>query len=115
MFTTLQKVYTLTCRKHHNYSLINLTEYFSAFLSIGRHRWRSYNFTFVAMVRKFLFFALNFHIVFAKTVLISGVVFNIENEPTRKAIVTLSNGTQLSEIWEKGELVSSKTLSNTSE
>ena len=43
------------------------------------------------MVRKFLFFALNFHIVFAKTVLISGVVFNIENEPTRKAIVTLSN------------------------
>ena len=43
------------------------------------------------MVRKSLFFAFNIHIVFAKTVLISGVVFNVENEPTRKAIVTLSD------------------------
>ncbi|SVA91339.1 uncharacterized protein METZ01_LOCUS144193, partial [marine metagenome] len=43
------------------------------------------------MVRKFLFFAFNIHIVLAKTVLISGVVFNMENEPTRKATVTLSN------------------------
>ena len=43
------------------------------------------------MVRKFLFFAFNIHIVLAKTVLISGVVFNMENEPTRKATITLSN------------------------